>query len=348
MKNLIYLVTILIILLKTGNVLSSDNIFNVNNIEVKVKNTLNKQKSINEAFKKGFDELTYRLLLEDDYKKYRNLDLTQVKELISHYQIEEIDKSNNKTIQANIFFDKKRMHDFFFGKNIFYSDFINSEVIIFPLLIEKKQYHIYSNNFFVENWTLENDKNKDTLINYILPLETIENIEKIKINKDNIYDFNISEFFEGYDKDNIVFAIIEKENYNAKVFLNCKLSGKKLKKTLLIKYSNNNQVEFNNKIILEIKNLINDLIKSQNLIDVRTPSFLNVKINLKNQGNLVELNKRFKKIDLIDNFYVQQLNKDYALIKIKYLGKINKFIQKLNEKNINLLRSDGKWQLTII
>ena len=90
------------------------------------------------------------------------------------------------------------------------------------------------------------------------------------------------------------------------------------------------------------------MIKLQNLIDVRTPSFLNVKIDLKNQGNLVELNKRFKKIDLIDNYYVQQLNKDYALIKIKYLGKINKFIQKLNEKNINLLRSDGKWQLTII
>jgi len=348
MKNLIYLVTILIILLKTGNVLSSDNIFNVNNIEVKVKNTLNKQKSINEAFKKGFDKLTYRLFLEDDYKKYRNLDLTKIKELISHYQVEEINKSNTKIIKANIYFDKERMHDFFFGRNIFYSDFINSEVVIFPLLIEKKQHYIYNNNFFVENWTLENDKNKNSLINYILPLESIENIEKIKTNKDNIYDLNITEFFEGYDKNNMVFAIIEKGNDNAKIFLNCKLAGKKLKKTLLIKYTNNNEVEFNNKIIIEIKNLINDLIKLQNLIDVRTPSFLNVKIDLKNQGNLVELNKRFKKIDLIDNYYVQQLNKDYALIKIKYLGKINKFIQKLNEKNINLLRSDGKWQLTII
>ena len=348
MKNLIYLVTILIILLKTGNVLSSDNIFNVNNIEVKVKNTLNKQKSINEAFKKGFDKLTYRLFLEDDYKKYRNLDLTKIKELISHYQIEEIDKSKNKIIQANIYFDKERMHDFFFNRNIFYSDFINSEVVIFPLLIDKKEYHIYNNNFFFENWTLENNENKETLINYILPLESIENIEKIKTNKDNIYDLNITEFFEGYDKNNMVFAIIEKGNDNAKIFLNCKLAGKKLKKTLLIKYTNNNEVEFNNKIIIEIKNLINDLIKLQNLIDVRTPSFLNVKIDLKNQGNLVELNKRFKKIDLIDNYYVQQLNKDYALIKIKYLGKINKFIQKLNEKNINLLRSDGKWQLTII
>ena len=40
------------------------------------------------------------------------------------------------------------------------------------------------------------------------------------------------------------------------------------------------------------------------------------------KNNLVEFNNRIKNIDLIDNFYVQQLNKDYVLVKIKYLGKI--------------------------
>ena len=35
MKNLIFISYILIILFKTGNVLSNNNIFNVNNIEIK-------------------------------------------------------------------------------------------------------------------------------------------------------------------------------------------------------------------------------------------------------------------------------------------------------------------------
>ena len=87
---------------------------------------------------------------------------------------------------------------------------------------------------------------------------------------------------------------------------------------------------------MEIKNILRDLIKSQNLIDVRTPSFLNAEIKLNKKKNLVEFNNRLKKIDLIDSFYVQELNKDYVLVKIKYLGKINKIIKKLKDQNIEL------------
>ena len=109
-----------------------------------------------------------------------------------------------------------------------------------------------------------------------------------------------------------------------------------------------NEEEFYKKIIIDINNLINDLIKSQNLIDVRTPSFLNVKINLKKKNNLIEFNNRIKKIELIDNFYVQELNKDYVLVKIKYLGKINKIINKLKDQKINLTMTEGQWHLNII
>ena len=42
------------------------------------------------------------------------------------------------------------------------------------------------------------------------------------------------------------------------------------------------------------------------------------------------------------------LNKDYALVKIKYLGKINKIIKKLKDQNIELKMNKGQWQLNII
>ena len=84
------------------------------------------------------------------------------------------------------------------------------------------------------------------------------------------------------------------------------------------------------------------------MIDVRTPSFLNVEIKLNKKDNLVEFKKRLEKIDLIDDFYVQKLNKDYVLVKIKYLGKISKIINKLKDQNINLKMIAGQWQLTII
>ena len=57
MKNLIFIFCILIILFKTGNVLSDNNIFNVNNIEISKETSKNKEKLVNKAFKKAFNKL---------------------------------------------------------------------------------------------------------------------------------------------------------------------------------------------------------------------------------------------------------------------------------------------------
>ena len=158
----------------------------------------------------------------------------------------------------------------------------------------------------------------------------MKNIQKINLNKDKIYKIDIGNFFNEYPSNNIVFANIELNKNKADIFLNTRIEGKKINKTLNLNNKRNlNQIEFNKEIITKINQTIKDLIKSQNLIDVRTPSFLNVKIKQNNKNNLARFSSKVKNIDLIDNFYVQQLNKDFVIVKIKYLGKIDKIIKKL-------------------
>ena len=190
MKNLIFISFILIILFKTGNVLSDNNIFNVNNIEISQETSKNKEKLVNTAFKKAFNELINRLLMEEDYKRISNTNLAQIKKLISYYQIlnENKDTTKNRKIKYNVFFDKDRMHSFFYNQDILYSDIINTEVILFPLLKKREQYFIYKKNYFYENW---NNEKFDNLIEYTLPAENIENIQKINSYKGNIYNSHI-------------------------------------------------------------------------------------------------------------------------------------------------------------
>ena len=348
MKNLVFICSILIILFKTGNVLSDNNIFNVNNIEINKETSKNKEKLVNIAFQKAFDQLINRLLLKEDHIKLADTDLREIKNLISYYQIINQDNNNvnTNTMKINVFFDKDRMHNFFYNRNILYSDIVNTEVILFPLLKKDDQYFIYTKNYFYENW---NEKKLNNLIQYVLPGENIENIEKINKNKNNIFELEISDFFKEYEVDNIAFINIEIKKFSAEIFLKTRIAGKKINKNLSIENKKNLlEEDFYNNIILKINNIIGDLIKSQNLIDVRTPSFLNVEIKLNDKSNLIEFNNRLKKIDLIDNFYVQQLNKDYVLVKIKYLGKINKIIKKLDDQNIKLKLIAGQWQLKII
>ncbi len=346
MKNIKFILCILIILLKTGNVLSDNNIFNVNNIEIDKKISKNKEKTTNLAFQKGFKKLASRLLLEEDFKKISTTNLNEIKKLISYYQVKNIKKNKKDLILYNIFFDKDRIHEFFYQRNILYSDLIDTEIIIFPLLFFEKQMFIYSKNYFYKNW---NNQDEKSLIQYILPVENIENIQKIKLNKNRIYKIDLNDFFKEYQNSNMVFVSIDLKEDVAKVFLNTKIESKKMSKNILITKNNSSKEEFNKNIILEIKKELRDLVKSQNLIDVRTPSFLNAKIKLDNKkSNLIEFKERIEKIDLIDNFYVIEFNKDDVLIKIKYLGKIDKIINKLNNQKINLQMKNGQWQLNMI
>ena len=87
MKNLKFIIIILIILFKTGNVLCNESIFTVNNIQVNKNTYKNKDELINIAFKKGFEKLNNKILLEKDYLKTKNTSLRNIKNLVSHYQI---------------------------------------------------------------------------------------------------------------------------------------------------------------------------------------------------------------------------------------------------------------------
>ena len=78
MKNLIFISCILIILFKTGNVLSDNNIFNVNNIEVEKKGKVNNELLANQAIKKGFIELLNKILLQEDSKKLEDLKFLEI------------------------------------------------------------------------------------------------------------------------------------------------------------------------------------------------------------------------------------------------------------------------------
>ena len=85
------------------------------------------------------------------------------------------------------------------------------------------------------------------------------------------------------------------------------------------------------------------MVKSNNLIDIRTPSFLNAKLELNKKSNLVELNLRVKNMKPIENIYVQEFNKNNMNLRIKYLGKLDKLISEFQKQNINLKLINDQW-----
>ena len=169
------------------------------------------------------------------------------------------------------------------------------------------------------------------------------------LKKNDLINLDINELFQEYPNKNLAIIMIENNKIkNEKVYLKTRVQGKDISKSISVSRQNLDLAQFYQKIILETKKELTNLVKSKNLIDIRTPSFLNVKLNLDDKSNLVELNSRIKNIDLIDNIFVQDFNKDHMNLKIKYLGKLEKMINQLNTKKINLELIKDEWVLRVL
>ena len=331
MKLYKQLVFILVVFFKTGTLFSQNNLFNVNNIELKKKDKITNSRLADQAVRKGFDQLTNRILLKRDIEKLSDLKFSLIKQLVAYYQITNVSKENDKEelVNFSVTFDKDKIHDIFYKRGISYSEILDKELYILPLLTKENEIFIFNNNFFYENWNRIYDND---LIEFILPLENIEIIQKINNYENNLINLNVADLFQEYNQKNLALILIDKNKFgDKKIYIKSIIQGKKISKNLDLKKQKLSADKFNEKTIIEIKKELINIVKSKNLIDIRTPFFLNAKLELNKKSNLVKLNSRVDKIDSIENIYVQEFNKDYMKLKIKYLGNLEKIINQLNK-----------------
>ena len=346
MKLLKKTILILIVFLKTGNLLSENNLFNVNNILLEKKDSISSNKLANQAIQNAFIKLKNKVLLNEDIPKVSDLNFREIRKLVKYYNISKNSEEKNNQINFSVTFDKDKIHNLFYSKGISYSDISDKEFYILPILFKDNEIFIFSNNIFYDNW---NNKNKEDLIEFILPTENIELIQIINKSRENLIDLELTNVFKEYSNKNVALAIIEYSvTDEKKIYLKSIIEDKIISKSFILKKNTPEEQNLNKKIIHRIKDEITNLVKSQNLIDVRTPSFLNVKLNLNKKNNLVLLNSKIKKIDLIENIFVQEYNKDYVNLRIKYLGKLEKIINQLKKENINLKFNNDRWLIKIL
>ena len=337
------LIFILIVFFETETLFSKNNIFNVNNIELEKKEKITNSSLADQAIKEGFQQLISRILLKKDTEKLSDLNFSTIKQLVTYYQIKDISNKNKKEqlVNFSVTFDKDKIHDLFYKRGVLYSDILDKELYVLPVLIKNNQIFIFNNNFFYENW---NNIYEVELIEFILPLENIEIIKIINEYKTNLINLDLASLFQEYTNKNLALIIIEDDKANSeKIYIKTLLHGKNISRSIMIEKRNLDKNKINEKIITETKKELFNLIKSENLIDIRTPSFLNVKFDLNEKSNLVELNSRIQNIDSIENIYVQEFNKDFMNLRIKYLGKLEKMINLLKQKNIDLKLINDDW-----
>ena len=327
---------------------SHANTFKVSNIEISSPFEVNFEKNlvIDDGFKISFFNLLTMITTSGDRDKIKNTPIKEIKGMIDSFTIGE-EKFINNEYFANLetTFNKKKVLKFLERKNIFPSMPLKNKVLLIPILIdtETDSVYLFYNNIFYNKWN--DKKNNFQLLEYLLPSEDLDDLDKIQSVKNNIDAHDFSDLIAKYDlKDHIVLIIYKNKSeikILSKINLNnsLKLDNKRYDK---INLQNESEAET---LIIDLKNAYEEQWKKNNEINTSIKLPITISVNSKNYKQIAEIENAIENIDLISEFYTLKFDSQNILFKIIYNGSPKFFLNDMSKQNLDLIMTNNVWKV---
>ncbi len=322
--------------------------FDIDNIEISKPFEMNfdKNKVIDEGFKKAFLELVLLTVNSSDLNKINKAKLNEIKGMIESFSIKE-EKFINEIYYVNlgVSFNKRKIFDYFNKKNIFPSIPVKKKLLFIPVIIDenKKDLLLFSNNNIYEGW----NENKESfhLLEYILPTEDIEDLNILKNKYDFIEQYDFSEIINKYSMDDSIVALVFKNEKTLRVLSRIFINGNLvLKNQSFSGVDINNKVNFN-EIINEIKIVYEDYWKNFNQINTSIKLPLSIKVKNSNNFKVSNFEETLANTDLIYDFYVSKFDMNFIYYKIIFNGTPDNFLKSMSNYDYSFDTQNKQWVL---
>jgi hypothetical protein len=317
----IVLTTIIFLVILLSKSYSKENVFVIDNIKVKGEIDINfsREKYIDKAFLKSFEILMSRILLSKDSNKISNISLNKIKNLIKSFQIyEETYRKNEYKANFKIYYNEAKIKKFLGQKNISFSQQKNISAVFFPMLFVNDEMQDFYENFFYKKWTDIEITNE--LINFILPLEDLDDISKIKETKNfqnKQLDIHLKiNFVESKTSKNISYELDDINNETRLYF-----------------------------ILKDLKAQITEIWKKENLINPSIPLSIRIKFSYTKLQDLDQLKNIFYNISFVNNFSLEELDINNSFFKIDYYGNPKRLKTELLKFDYRLKNDQGYWEI---
>ena len=345
---LIFLIGIIFLFISFTKSLGEENVFTINNVKVKgaINVNFSREKYFNTAFSNSFKILMNKILLTRDLKKINDIDLKQIKNLITSFQIlEESYREDIYRASMKVFYNEGKIKNFLSQNNISFSIPKNISAVFFPVFYINNEIQNFDENFFYTHW-LEIKINNE-LINFILPLEDLEDISNITKMKNNIEDLDVGSLVNKYDEKNYAFALMNYEGTKLNIYLKTNFNNNKTSKNISHEVKNINDELVLNSILKNLKLEITELWKEQNIINLLMPLSINLKFQHSKLEDLDKLRSTFYKISIIENYTLEEFNINNSLFKIYYYGNPKRLRSEFSKFGYMLMNYQGVWHLIL-
>jgi len=324
------------------------NNFKISDIKISSIFELNfkKNRVIDSGFQTSFLNLLSMITTSGDRHKIKNISIKELKVMIDSFTISDEKFINNEYFaKLETTFNKKKVLNFLERKGVFPSIPIKNKVLLIPILVDEETENVYlfNDNIFYEKWNKE--KKNYQLLEYLLPSEDLEDLDKIQEMSSSIETYNFTNLITKYDLKDYIILIIYKNKNEVKI-----LSKINLNNSLKInnqKYPNinlNNEKDFS-EILENLKDIYEDQWKKNNEINTSIKLPLTISIDSRNYKKILKLEEIFENIDLISNFKILKFDSQNTHYKIIYNGSPKTFLNQMSDRNFDLVMENNVWTI---
>jgi hypothetical protein len=324
------------------------NNFRVSDIEISSPFELNfkKSKVIDEGFQASFINLLSMITTSGDSNKIKDISIKEIKSMIDSFIVSDEKFINNEYFaKLETTFNKKKILNFLERKSIFPSIPLRNKVLLVPILVDTDtdNIHLFNDNIFYEKW---NDIKKSyQLLNYLLPSEDLEDLNKIQEMFNSIETYDFKNLILKYDLKDYIILIIYKNKNEVKILSKINLNDSlKINNQKYFNIDLKNEKDFN-KILENLKNIYEDQWKKNNEINTSIKLPITISINSKSYKKIMNLEEALSNIDLISNFYILKFNNEHTQYKIIYNGSPKTFFNDMNNLKFELIMENNVWTI---
>lgn len=327
---------------------AEENIFIVSDVEVNgvMDTNFSRDRLINKAFSNSFKTLMSRILLSKDLKKVNNFKLKQIKNLIDSFNI--LEESYSKVeyrVKIKVKYSDIKVKKFLGDKNIAFSQPEYVSAVFYPVLFINDEVQSFNKNFFYKNWL--NTRINNELINFIMPLEDLDDLSRIIKMKTSVEKLDIKNFVKKYDIENYIFVLMDYQNPKLNLYLKANFNNNKITKNISYNVKNINDENNLSFILKDLKLKITDIWRAENLVNFSMPLLIKLKFKHNNLKNLDKLKNTFSSIGIIDNYTLEEFDINDSFFKIYYYGNPKKLRSELSKFGYMLMNNQGVWHLIL-
>ena len=346
-KKIVSFVSILVLLFifLFNKSLASNHILAVEELKMSKKIDLefSRNKIIDDAFKKAFYILLSRILNSSDIKKLDNVNMKEIKTLVENFKIKnEVFRESKYYANFDVYFSKKKTKFFLEKNNLFYSSPKQISALFLPIIIDQENLYLFNENIFYQYW-LTDKKDQSGLINYIMPLEDIDEILKLVSSQENLENLDIIEIAKKYNTENYILSLIHLDKKKLNMFSKIKFEGYNKNSNLLF-----NDVDIKNTdsviaVINEAKLHLNDIWKDFNEINTSIKLSTNLILNSNDANKISKFESVLAKIDDISFFSIKKFNSNETVYEIVYNSDPSKLIKQFYIYGFEITIDESYW-----